>query len=143
MLGRNPELFDVLEILSTDQVIHCVITILESKISIHCSVVYAANKHVDRRSLWQSLRVYSMLTSTSLWVLMWDFIAMLSDSKSQGGNESDFLAIQEFKDCFNYIEVQDVVYSGILFTWTGAPHGVGGVKKLDTVMANLIFFPEI
>ncbi|XP_063950151.1 uncharacterized protein LOC135152905 [Daucus carota subsp. sativus] len=142
VIGWNPLLFDVLEILSTDQVIHCVVTELESKNSFHCSIVYAANDHVIRRDLWHSLCSYSMLTATSPWVVMGDFNAMLSDSEMQGGVDSRSPAVQEFKDCVNYIEVQDIVYSGIHFTWTGAPHGVGVVKKLDRVMANLSFLQK-
>ncbi|KAL8091333.1 hypothetical protein AgCh_033807 [Apium graveolens] len=139
VVGWNPVLFDVVEIISTDQVIHCVVTELESRISFHCSVVYAANEHVDRREVWQSLRSYSMLTSSSPWIVMGDFNAMLNSSEMQGGVDSRSPAIQEFRDCVNFIEVQDIVYSGIQFTWAGSPHGVGVVKKLDRVMANLNF----
>ncbi|WOG90545.1 hypothetical protein DCAR_0309789 [Daucus carota subsp. sativus] len=142
VIGWNPAVFDVLEIISSDQVIHCVVTDLETKTSFHCSVVYAANDHVIRRDLWHSLRSYSMLTMTSPWVVMGDFNAILDVSEAQGGVESRSPAVQEFKDCVNYIEVQDVVYSGIHFTWSGAPHGVGVVKKLDRVLANLDFLQK-
>ncbi|XP_074370861.1 uncharacterized protein LOC141712003 [Apium graveolens] len=139
VVGWNPALFDVVEIISTDQVMHCVVTDLESNYTFHCSIVYAANEHVNRREVWHSLRSYSMLTTTSPLIVMGDFNAILSSSEMQGGVESRSPAIQEFRDCVNFIEVQDIVYSGIHFTWAGSPHGVGVVKKLDRVMANLNF----
>lgn len=139
VVGWNPDYFDVLEIISTDQVIHCVVTILESKESFHCSIVYAANEHVKRRDLWHSLQSYSMLTSSSPWIVMGDFNAMLVDSEILGGVGCGSTAMQEFRNCVNFIEVQDLVYSGIQYTWSGAPQGVGVVKKLDRVLANLQF----
>ena len=142
VIGWNPLLFDVLEIISSDQVIHCVVTDLASKNSFHCSIVYAANDHVIRRNLWHSLCSYSMLTSSSPWIVMGDFNAMLSDSEMLGGVESRSPAVQEFRDCVNFIEVQDIAYTGIQYTWSGVPQGVGVVKKLDRVMANLSFMQK-
>ncbi|XP_074338858.1 uncharacterized protein LOC141677024 [Apium graveolens] len=96
VLGWNPDVFDVLEIFTADQVIYCVVTILESKISFHCSIVYAANKYVDSRKLWQALCSYSMLNVKSLWIIMGDFNATLSESECLGGAETHSPSTQEF-----------------------------------------------
>ena len=142
VVGWNPDYYDVLEIISTDQVIYCVVTNLDSKDSFHCSIVYAANDHVKRRELWHSLQAYSLLTPTSPWIIMGDFNAMLGESEILGGVGSGTTAMQEFKNCVNFIEVQDMVYSGIQYTWSGASQGIGVVKKLDRVLANLHFFQK-
>ncbi|XP_074351317.1 uncharacterized protein LOC141690410 [Apium graveolens] len=142
VLGWNPDLFEVMEIFTIDQVIHWVVTLRDSKISFRCSLVYVANKYVDMRSLWKSICSYIFLTSNSSWIMMGDFNAMLSDSECLGGAESHSPSTQEFQDCINFIGVQDVSFSGITYTWAGSPQGVGVVKNLDRVVANLDFFPE-
>lgn len=47
-----------------------------------------------------------------------------NNSEMQGGVSSKSPAMQEFRDCINFIKVQDMIYSGIQFTWAGSPHGV-------------------
>ncbi|KAL8109811.1 hypothetical protein AgCh_025780 [Apium graveolens] len=118
VLGWNPAVFDVLEIISIDQVMHCVVIDLESKNSFHCSIVYAANEYVARRALWKSLCSYNMLTVTSPWIVVGDFNTNLNISEMQGGVDSRTPATQEFKE---------------LSSWGGV------VKYLDRVMANLNF----
>ncbi|KAL8091842.1 hypothetical protein AgCh_034194 [Apium graveolens] len=62
--------------------------------------------------------------------------------KVQGGAVSHSPAMQEFKNCINMIEVQDVNYTGIQYSWTGVPNGSGIVKNMDRVIANLFFFQK-
>ncbi|GJR27422.1 hypothetical protein Tco_1103654 [Tanacetum coccineum] len=48
------------------------------------------------------------------------------------------IAMREFKDCVNNIEVLDVQNTGLQFTWNQKPKGTDGIlKKLDRVMANM------
>ncbi|GJT02020.1 hypothetical protein Tco_0823189 [Tanacetum coccineum] len=50
------------------------------------------------------------------------------------------IAMREFKDCVNNIEVLDVQNTGLHFTWNQKPKGTDGIlKKLDRVMANMTF----
>nr|GEV65825.1 RNA-directed DNA polymerase, eukaryota, reverse transcriptase zinc-binding domain protein [Tanacetum cinerariifolium] len=75
------------------------------------SFVYAANGSIERKDLWADLRV--------------SFIS----------NE-----MQEFKDCINMIEVEDLCIAGMFFTWTKnlkkarEGDGSGVLKKLVRVM---------
>ena len=48
------------------------------------------------------------------------------------------IAMREFKECVEEIEVFDVNRSGLQFTWNQKPRGVDGtLKKIDRIMANL------
>ena len=48
------------------------------------------------------------------------------------------IAMREFKECVNEIEVFDVNRSGLQFTWNQKPRGTDGtLKKIDRIMANL------
>ncbi|PWA51904.1 RNA-directed DNA polymerase, eukaryota, Reverse transcriptase zinc-binding domain protein [Artemisia annua] len=50
------------------------------------------------------------------------------------------IAMREFKECVEVIEVFDVNRSGLQFTWNQKPRGTDGkLKKIDRIMATLAF----
>ncbi|GJZ84094.1 hypothetical protein Tco_0649433 [Tanacetum coccineum] len=50
------------------------------------------------------------------------------------------IAMREFKECIDEIEVMDVPSSGLHFTWNQKPKGFGGLlKKIDQVLGNMQF----
>ncbi|GJS84492.1 hypothetical protein Tco_0751033 [Tanacetum coccineum] len=57
------------------------------------------------------------------------------------GSSTIDIAMREFKECVEEIEVMDVQRTGMKFTWNQKPRGVDGIlKKIDRIMANLDFF---
>lgn len=64
---------------------------------------------------------------------------MLSKEENAGGVVGNSPAISDFCDCVSKVEVVDLHYSGMRFTWSGSPHGVGMVRKLDRVLVNDAF----
>ncbi|PWA57619.1 RNA-directed DNA polymerase, eukaryota, Reverse transcriptase zinc-binding domain protein [Artemisia annua] len=60
-----------------------------------------------------------------------------SHDRVEGSSVID-IAMREFKDCVEEIEVFDVNRSGLQFTWNQKPRGTDGkLKKIDRIMANL------
>ncbi|GJY18406.1 putative reverse transcriptase domain, reverse transcriptase zinc-binding domain protein [Tanacetum coccineum] len=75
------------------------------------------------------------------WCLLGDFnAALMLEDKVMGSSTID-IAMREFKECVEEIEVMDVQRTGMKFTWNQKPRGVDGIlKKIDRIMANLDFF---
>ncbi|GJR74730.1 hypothetical protein Tco_0087095 [Tanacetum coccineum] len=73
--------------------------------------------------------------------LLGDFSAALNiEDKSVGSLNFDIF-MREFKECVEDIEVSDVNYTGLKFTWNQKPKGDDGVlKKINRIMANLDFY---
>ena len=50
------------------------------------------------------------------------------------------IAMREFKECVDEIEVVDINRWGLQFAWNQKPRGLDGMlKKIDRIMANLGF----
>lgn len=139
VLGWDTSHFDVMEMFSTSQVMHCLVKQMSTEKYFHCSVVYATNDHVPRRHLWHSLEVYNQLVGDSPWLVLGDFNAILMESECAGGILSNSSSMSEFRESMMKIELMDLHYGGLQFTWSGSPHGIGVVKKLDRVLVNSSF----
>ncbi|GJV93480.1 reverse transcriptase zinc-binding domain-containing protein [Tanacetum coccineum] len=62
----------------------------------------------------------------------------LEESTACGSNVD--IAMRDFRDCVEDIEMLDVQSTGLRYTWTQKPKGGHGIlKKLDRIMANLEF----
>ncbi|GJX94924.1 hypothetical protein Tco_0349510 [Tanacetum coccineum] len=74
------------------------------------------------------------------WVLLGDFNASLNiEDHSSGGYEPN-VAMRDFKECVQAMEVADVNSTWIYFTWNQKPKGSNGIlKKIDRIMGNLKF----
>ncbi|PWA99778.1 RNA-directed DNA polymerase, eukaryota, Reverse transcriptase zinc-binding domain protein [Artemisia annua] len=74
------------------------------------------------------------------WYFLGDFNSALNlEDKLESSSVID-IAMQEFKECVDQIEVSDVNRSGLQFRWNQKPRGVDGMlKKIDRIMANLGF----
>lgn len=142
VVGWDPNSFEVMHLFETDQVIHCLVKQKCSQEHFFCSFVYAANDHIPRRLLWHSLVVFKLLVNDFPWVILGDFNAMLREDESAGGRVGRSPAIYDFCACVAKIEVEDLHYSGMKFTWSGSPHGVGEVRKLDRVLVNAGFLSK-
>ncbi|GJY47404.1 sodium/hydrogen exchanger 6, partial [Tanacetum coccineum] len=105
--------------------------------------VYADNYYVDRRVLWSNLAGHASFMHNKLWVLLSDFNATLNlEDHSCGGYEPN-IAMREFKECVQRMEVMDVNATGLHFTWNQKPKEDNGtLKKIDRIMSNLSFFGE-
>ena len=137
IIGWNPNVFDVNMMDMNDQVMHCKIISSEGKEEFFGSFLYAANKHIDRRKLWDSLKTQNIVVDKKPWFLMGDFNVTLNLNESSFGPSKMTTGMVEFNECIDSIEVQDLSKSGLNYTWNQKPKTNDGIfKKLDRVMCN-------
>nr|XP_043619929.1 uncharacterized protein LOC122591749 [Erigeron canadensis] len=122
------------------KVMHSKVYIKATKKSFFCSFVYAHNRYLDRRELWNNLSLHNQFVHQKAWCLLGDFnVALNLEDKSEGSSTID-IALREFKDCIENLEVTDVNRSGLHYTWNQKARGKSGLlKKIDLVMANQDF----
>ncbi|GKA73603.1 RNA-directed DNA polymerase, eukaryota, reverse transcriptase zinc-binding domain protein [Tanacetum coccineum] len=79
---------------------------------------------------------------------MGDMNVTLDPSEHTAGISSMYKDMQDFKNCVNSIEVEDIASSGLFYTWTKNLHktkqgdNTGILKKLDTAIRNEAFICE-
>ncbi|KAJ9553884.1 LOW QUALITY PROTEIN: hypothetical protein OSB04_017929 [Centaurea solstitialis] len=124
-----------------DQVIHGRFYHVESKKKVFCSMVYAANDVVVRRLLWDQLREFGSLVKKEAWLILGDFNVSSNPADSSRGSSKITRGMLDFRECVHDIEVEDISYSGLQFTWTQKPLAMEGnkglLKKIDRVLGNL------
>ncbi|KAJ9544003.1 hypothetical protein OSB04_023710 [Centaurea solstitialis] len=131
---------DVMMLECHAQFIHCFVRLRGGTGSFFLTIVYGSNSCVERRELWSGLRKAKVLMGTQPWTIMGDFNSMLFPHDGFGGTSRRNASMEEFFSCVEDIEVLDVNYSGIQYTWVQKPNGGDGiVRKLDRIMANLEF----
>ncbi|GJX81118.1 RNA-directed DNA polymerase, eukaryota, reverse transcriptase zinc-binding domain protein [Tanacetum coccineum] len=96
---------------------------------------------IKRRSLWNELRRIKSITTGCPWILMGDCNVTLKVEEHSAGGSRINGDMQDFVDCGNDIEVEDVNYPGLLFTWIKShpKPETSIIKKLDRVMVNAKF----
>ncbi|GJX67681.1 hypothetical protein Tco_0303408 [Tanacetum coccineum] len=102
--------------------------------------IHGGGGYTQRRLLWENLRLHKHYVRDRPWCILGDFNAALFLHDSSAGNLNVDISMREFKECVEDLEVMDVQHSGLQFTWSQKPKGKEGLlKKIDRVMANLIF----
>ncbi|XP_021995747.1 uncharacterized protein LOC110892919 [Helianthus annuus] len=146
IIGWDPDVFDIIVLAQTSQVIHVQMMIKSDKKVIFCSIVYASNFYITRRELWSHLARHKILVDNNPWVLMGDFNSALNLEDKSMGSSGISTSMQEFQECVNHLQVADIKSIGFHFTWTQKPKkGVGLLKKIDRAMSNIQFvsdYPE-
>ncbi|GJX34584.1 RNA-directed DNA polymerase, eukaryota, reverse transcriptase zinc-binding domain protein [Tanacetum coccineum] len=144
LVGWDKNKINLMMVHMTNQVMLTIVEILDSKQKFFCSFVYACNSGSDRRNLWEELRKMKMSTSGKPWILMGDFNVTLRIEEHSAGGSRRTKDMQEFLDCVNDIEVEDVNQSGLHFTWIKSPSQptTSILKKLDRVMINTEFLSK-
>ncbi|GJW94394.1 RNA-directed DNA polymerase, eukaryota, reverse transcriptase zinc-binding domain protein [Tanacetum coccineum] len=101
------------------------------------------DRNGQMRSLWNALGHHKNYVRNRPWCLLGDFNATLFLEESTAGSSRIDIAMREFKECVDDIEVVDVTNSGLQYTWNQKPRGNDGIlKKLDRIMANMAFISE-
>ncbi|XP_071714579.1 uncharacterized protein [Rutidosis leptorrhynchoides] len=77
------------------------------------------------------------------WTILGDFNASLFVDESTSGSSRMTITMREFKECLDEIQVTDLNYSGINFTWNQSPLDTHGMlKKIDRVLVNEAFLTD-
>ena len=127
----------------SDQVMHTLLVIKSDQKMLFCSFVYAGNAYIHRRELWRNLCVHKLFVRDKPWILMGDFNAALNIEDTFFGTSDINIAMREFKECVETIEVEDINSTGLHYTWNQKPRAeTGMLKKIDRVMSNMCFTNE-
>ncbi|XP_076932405.1 uncharacterized protein LOC143597921 [Bidens hawaiensis] len=74
------------------------------------------------------------------WIVMGDFNTIMSLDESTSSSSSRDISMVEFKDCIQELEILDLKFTGLQYTWNQKPKGDSGLmKKLDRIMGNQVF----
>ncbi|KAJ9564993.1 hypothetical protein OSB04_000959 [Centaurea solstitialis] len=140
ILAWDMRCVNIVIIESHAQYIHCLIRVKGIDDQFYATFVYGSNNTIDRRELWSGLRKAKVLMNHQPWVLMGDFNAMLFQHDGYGGSSRRNMDMEEFFFCVEDVELYDVSYTGIQYTWSQKPMGDDGIlRKLDRVLSNVEF----
>ncbi|KAJ9535204.1 hypothetical protein OSB04_un001715 [Centaurea solstitialis] len=143
ILAWDPSLFDVMVLDMNSQCLHAQVRVRGSDVAFFATIVYGANRGVERQLLWTELRKFHTLMGSNPWVITGDFNALLFPHDALGGSSIRNSEMAEFSDCVEDIEVFDLRYTGIQYTWCQKPKDESGLRrKLDRVLANVGFTSE-
>nr|KAJ0222221.1 hypothetical protein LSAT_V11C200063020 [Lactuca sativa] len=143
IVGWNSNFFDVNLIDQNDQVLHCKISFPTNNKFVFCSFVYAANKYMERRVLWSSLKMFKGVVRDDPWIIGGDFNVTLNLNESTAGSSRLSIGMEDFLDCINSLDIQDINCNGLNYTWNQKPRGKNGIlKKPDRVMGNCRIIEE-
>ncbi|GJR98189.1 RNA-directed DNA polymerase, eukaryota, reverse transcriptase zinc-binding domain protein [Tanacetum coccineum] len=118
MIGWNSDHVNINIVHCAKQSLFCEIHTVTGNIKMFCTFVYAANGGKERRELWKDLQIHKRIVDKHAWVIMGDMNATLASNEHSAGSSYMNTDMNEFKGCVNRIEVEDIVSSGLFYTWT-------------------------
>ena len=86
-----------------------------SQVSFHATFVYGLHTIVDRRDLWDSLRMWC---PSGPWLVLGDFNSILSQDDKLNGNVVSMYEIDDFHNYCHDLGLFNLNYSGCHFTWS-------------------------
>lgn len=113
----DPSVFSLHLLSIHEQVITCKIDDLNGKGPWCFSVAYGANAGVDRRRMFQELIFAKSLVGSFPWLIAGDFNVIRSQNEKWGYSSLSCYE-QEFVDCLNLLEVEDLSFTGAFHIWS-------------------------
>ncbi|KAK3221996.1 hypothetical protein Dsin_009021 [Dipteronia sinensis] len=116
-----------------DQIIHCNACIMDTSDQFRISFVYGSNEERSRRALWESL---CSNQQGSPWIVQGNFNVCQRVDESIGGCSRITVAMEDFAECLQASELDDLQFSGFLHTWCNKRSNGCISTKLDRVLVN-------
>ncbi|XP_073300490.1 uncharacterized protein [Primulina huaijiensis] len=113
-----------------EQAIHVSIQCLLTNNMIYASFIYGFNIIVQRRSLWDDLKLIGANCTLS-WLVLGDFNSVLSPDEKRGLNVKNY-ETHDFIDCVATLDLYDLQFTGCFFTWSSPKV----CSKLDCALVN-------
>nr|GEU71881.1 RNA-directed DNA polymerase, eukaryota, reverse transcriptase zinc-binding domain protein [Tanacetum cinerariifolium] len=93
--------------------IHTRIWLKSERKELFCTFVYAHNRYIPRCALWESLCLHKDYVRDRPWCILGNFnVDVFLDDMASGSSSID-IAMRDFKECANDIEVMDVQHSDL------------------------------
>nr|GEZ76959.1 RNA-directed DNA polymerase, eukaryota, reverse transcriptase zinc-binding domain protein [Tanacetum cinerariifolium] len=112
MIGWDSEQVNCNLVHCAKQSMLCEIMTVKGNTKIYCTFIYAANGAKERRDLWKDLQIYKSIACNQAWIMLGDMNVTLNPNEHSDGSSSITSEMNEFKDCINSIEMEDVVSTG-------------------------------
>nr|GEY68557.1 RNA-directed DNA polymerase, eukaryota, reverse transcriptase zinc-binding domain protein [Tanacetum cinerariifolium] len=145
---HNPTKISMNVVYYAKQSIFCEIHTINDNNKMFCTFIYDAYGGKERKELWKDLHIHRRIAGNDAWVVLGDMNVTLSPNEHSSESSSMISDMNDFKDCINSLEVEDLESSGLFFTWTNnlfkvKPGDTTGVlKKLDRTMVNEDFLDK-
>nr|GEY19145.1 RNA-directed DNA polymerase, eukaryota, reverse transcriptase zinc-binding domain protein [Tanacetum cinerariifolium] len=111
MLSRNNEHVNLNLVHSAKQCMFCEITIVNGTKRVFCTFVHAANGGKERKQLWKDLKIHKRIVGNNAWLMIGDMNVTLSLNEHSAGSSWMTSDMNDFKDCINSIEMEDITSS--------------------------------
>ncbi|GJY86836.1 RNA-directed DNA polymerase, eukaryota, reverse transcriptase zinc-binding domain protein [Tanacetum coccineum] len=120
------------------QSILCHVESNQGNVNVLCTFVYASNNATERRLPWKDLYRHKRICGVNPWVIVGDMNVTLNLEEHSNVGSVITEEMQEFRDCINLIEMDDIGSSGFFYTWTKSLRNPDNtmLKKLDRVMVS-------
>ena len=129
----------------TEQVIHATVKVCHSNLNWFISAIYASPRLAERRLMWSNLIEIAKLHNHP-WLMLGDFIEVLSGEEKFGGNPINLNRALEFKECLDNCNFLDLGFAGPKYTWTNKrPVSSLILERIDRCFGNpswRMLYPE-
>ncbi|KAJ9555971.1 hypothetical protein OSB04_010585 [Centaurea solstitialis] len=140
ILAWDVRVVDIMVLEVHAQFMHCLVRVKGVADAFYATFVYGSNNTVARRDLWSGLRKAKVIMNLKPWIVLGDFNAMLFQHDGFGGSSRRNVDMEDFFLCMEDVELFDVSYMGIQYTWCQKPQGDEGIlRKLDRILCNVEF----
>lgn len=140
MVGWDPTIFRISCLHSSDQWMTCDVIALATNTAFKITFVYGLNTPAGRELLWNYMKHQAPIFSSSPWIILGDFNAILKSSNRIGGDTSWYGHHDAFGKCIQDSELIEIPHTGMNFTWHNGQQGDNAImKKLDWVFSNHSF----
>ncbi|XP_062096274.1 uncharacterized protein LOC133802055 [Humulus lupulus] len=135
VVAWQPSIFDLDIRICSAQMIHGIGHSKQSKERFSITILYGFNEDSKRMQLWEDLKEVSAQVQGP-WLLVGDFNDILL-SNERFGRRSTKAPTQEFRDCVDHCQLEDLKYSGAFFTWNNKQQPDFKVfSKIDRALVN-------
>nr|GEX07781.1 hypothetical protein [Tanacetum cinerariifolium] len=140
-VGWDPFIINVKLISQIDQAMHFEVVVIIDNKKCFISYIYVENTKKESRRLWKNLMDRLAIIGNSPWALLGDFNVSLSFEEFSNNFETRDRGIEDFRECVQSLEVEDINSYGVFFTWIEKRMNpeLGILKKLDRVIGNGAF----
>ncbi|GKA52512.1 putative reverse transcriptase domain-containing protein, partial [Tanacetum coccineum] len=125
----------------TNQIMHFLVMYLKDSRQMHVSMVYGENSPRARLKLWSDLIEINATVGIYPWVMLGDFNVVLKINENTNGMNVRGEGIQEFVECVDKLEMEDINMCGMFYTWIQRRRNpeLSILKKLERIMGNNSF----
>ncbi|KAH0701658.1 hypothetical protein KY285_015936 [Solanum tuberosum] len=118
------------------QFIHCKVKGKTDDFEAYVTIVYGYNTMEQRKTLWQGIEKVAQGINGE-WILWGDYNAILSQNDRLMGNPVTQADIQDFSQCINNLQLNELAWRGEYYTWSNKQVGTDRIwSRIDRAFGN-------